>query len=130
VKRIKRHRPTRALAAARDIAAEAAGENEMHPDQDMARVVNQKRYAVKTSTLIASDEYWDGHNFERHGRNTFLYRTAQGNYFTVTLSQWQGEQDSLEPIDQDAAIELFEGPLTEHEVSYKEAFPNVTVEDA
>jgi hypothetical protein len=102
----------------------------MHPDQDMERVVNQKRYAVKTATLIASDEYWDGHNFERHGRNTFLYRTPKGEYFTVTLTQWQGEQDSLTPISQGEAIALFEGSLTQHEVSYTGAFPDVAIVDA
>jgi hypothetical protein len=85
---------------------------------------------VATATLIAHDAYWDGHNFERHGRNTFLYRTQRGAFFTVTLTQWQGEQDSLEPVPLDEAIRLYEGPLSEHEVNYSTAFPDVTVEDA
>jgi len=102
----------------------------MQPPEKFTRIINRKRYSVKTATLIAGDDYWDGHNFERHGRNTFLYRTPKGEYFTVALTQWQGEQDSLEPIDQDAAIALFEGELTRHAVNYKEAFPDVTVEDA
>lgn len=102
----------------------------MKPPENFTRIVNRKRYSTKTATLIAGDDYWDGHNFERHGRNTFLYRTPKGEYFTVTLTQWQGEQDSLTPISQDEAIALFEGRLTEHEVNYKEAFPGVIVEDA
>jgi len=102
----------------------------MHPPKSMSRVVNGKRYSVKMATLLASDAYWDGHNFERRGRNRFLYRTPKGNYFTVHLTQWQGEQDRLVPIYQPQAIDLYEGPLTEHEVSYKDAFPSVKVEDA
>ena len=102
----------------------------MHPKNDMERIVDRKKYSVKTSTLIASDEYWDGSNFERHGRNMFLYRTPNGAYFTVTLTQWQGERDELTPVTQDDAIELYEGRLTEHGVSYEEAFPDVKVDDA
>lgn len=102
----------------------------MHPSDNFTRIVGKKRYSTKTATLIASDAYWDGSNWERHGRNTFLYRTPKGAFFTVALTQWQGEQDTLSPITQDEAIELYEGALTEHELSYAEAFPSVMVEDA
>lgn len=102
----------------------------MKPPEKFARIVNGKRYDVEKSTLIAHDTYWDGHNMERNGRNTFLYLTQNGNYFTVTLTQWQGEQDRLTPITQDRAIELYEGSLTEHEAAYEIAFPNVTILDA
>ena len=102
----------------------------MKPPENFTRIVDRKRYSTKTATLIACDGYWDGHNFERHGRNTFLYKTARGAFFTVTLTQWQGEQDSLEPIAEDEAIALYEGALSEHEVSYKAAFPDVVIEDA
>ena len=78
----------------------------MHPDNDMQRVVNGKRYAVRTATLLASNEYWDGSNFERQGRNTFLYRTRGGAYFRVDLTQWTGERDTLTPITRDEAMEL------------------------
>lgn len=102
----------------------------MHPSDNMERIVGGKKYSVKTATLIASDEYWDGHNYEHGGRNQFLYRTPNGAYFTVNLTQWQGERDTLEPIDQEEAIALYEGPLTEHEVEYDKAFPGVKVEEA
>lgn len=101
----------------------------MHPSK-MTRIVNRKKYSTETATLIASDEYWDGSNWERSGRNTFLYRTPGGEYFTVNLTQWQGERDTLEPITQDEAIHLFENELSEHQVSYSEAFPDVEVKDA
>ena len=94
------------------------------------KIVDRKRYSVKTAELVASDAYWDGHNFERRGRNTFLYKTTRGSFFTVTLTQWQGEQDDLTPITQDEAIGLYEGRLSVHEIDYLEAFPGVEVEDA
>jgi len=96
----------------------------------MTRIVNRKRYDTDTATLIASDDYWDGHNFERHGRNRWLYRTLHGAYFVVTRTQWQGEMDSLEPVSVEEAIRLYEGPLVEHAVPYEDAFPDVAVTDA
>jgi hypothetical protein len=102
----------------------------MRPPENFVRIIGKKRYSVKTATLIASDAYWDGHNHERHGRNTFLYRTPRGRFFTVTLTQWQGEQDTLTPVTLDDAVDLFEGVLTEHELSHADAFPTVTIEEA
>ena len=102
----------------------------MQVNENFSRVVNRRRYSVKTATLLASDAYWDGHNWERRGRNTFLYRTSKDAFFVVSLTQWQGEQDTLEPVTEGDAIELFEGALSEHDLSYQDAFPNVTVEDA
>lgn len=102
----------------------------MHPPKDFTKIIDRKRYSVSTATLIAHDAYWDGHNYERHGRNTFLYRTPRGRYFTITLTQWQGERDNLIPVTQDEAIELYESSLTEHEVDYATAFPDVQVEEA
>ncbi len=102
----------------------------MNPPTSFVRIVDQRRYDVSKATLLASDAYWDGHNFERRGRNRFLYRTPRGRYFTVSLTQWQGEQDALEPVDLDDAILLYEGPLSEHEAEYAVAFPGVEVEEA
>lgn len=102
----------------------------MRPPTDMTRIIDRRRYSTATATLLAGDDFWDGHNFERRGRNDFLYRTPGGRYFVVGLTQWQGEQDTLRPIDLDEAIELYEGPLTEHRVEYAEAFPDVEVIDA
>lgn len=102
----------------------------MQPPEKFTRIVDRKRYDVGTATLLASDAYWDGHNWERHGRNTFLYRTPRGNYFYVCLSQWQGEHDTLNPISQDEAIDLYEHTLSEHAEPYKVAFPDVQVIDA
>ena len=96
----------------------------------MTRIVNRQRYSTGSATLLASDVYWDGHNMERSGRNTWLYRTPRGAYFSVTRTCWQGEEDYLTPLTEEDAVLLYEGRLRTHEVPYEEAFPGVTVEDA
>ena len=97
---------------------------------EFERIVNRKKYSTKTATLIAGNDYWDGNNWERSGRQCFLYRTPHGAYFTVNLTCWQGEQDTLTPISQAEAIDLYEGPLSEHRVEYGESFPDVEIKEA
>ena len=96
----------------------------------MERIVGGKRYSTERAQLLASDRYWDGSNWERHGRNTYLYRTSHNRYFVVTVTCWQGERDTLEPVELDDAIALYEKSLPEHAITYEEAFPAATVEDA
>jgi len=100
----------------------------MKPDS-FNEVIGGKRYRTAASTLIASDAYFDGSNWERHGRNTFLYRTKNGGYFKVNQTRWQGERDSLTPLNPDEAETLFE-ELPEKEMDFEDAFPGVTVVDA
>jgi hypothetical protein len=102
----------------------------MRPPAEFVQIIDRVRYDVRKAELVAGDDYWDGHNWERSGRNTWLYKTPKGRYFTVTLTQWQGERDTLRPVTVDDAIALYEGALSEHELSYAEAFPGVKVEDA
>ena len=99
----------------------------MKPNESMSKVINGKRYSVKTATLLADNCYWDGSNFERNGHNTFLYRTKGGAYFRVDLTQWQGERDTLEAISREDAMELYE-QLPEKEIEYEEAFDAVVEE--
>ena len=101
----------------------------MNPPTKLTEIIDRRRYSCATATVLAGDDYWDGHNFERGGRNTWLYRTPKGAYFQVTISQWQGEDTTLTPLSEDEAIQLYER-LSERRVSYKEAFPGVSVEDA
>lgn len=96
----------------------------------MNAIIDRKMYNTETATKLADDHYWDGSNFERRGRNQYLYRSPKGAYFTVTTTQWQGERDTLTPISLDDAIELYEGALSEHHVPYAEAFPGVEVQGA
>ena len=101
----------------------------MNAPTDFVRVVGGVRYDASKATLIAHDVYWDGNNMERHGRNTWLYRTPKGRYFSVTRTQWQGERDSLTPVTEEEARAMYER-LPEHAEEYEEAFPGATVEDA
>ena len=95
----------------------------------METVIDRKRYSVKTAVLLAGDDFWDGHNYERRGRNTFLYRTPKGNYFQVNLSQWQGEGKFISALTEDEAYQLYES-LSEQRVPVEEAFPQVKIEEA
>ena len=102
----------------------------MHAPSNWTEVIGGKRYDVDKATLIAGNDYWDGHNWERSGRNTFLYRTEKGNYFTANLTRWEGEKPSLTPVSMSEAIDLWENSLTEHKVEFEKAFPGAKVEDA
>lgn len=102
---------------------------DLTPSDEMSRVVDGKRYTVGTATLIAHDRYWDGNNFDRNGRNSFLYKTKNGRFFIVHRTAWQGESDTLRPIDQQEAVEEYEA-LREQIVSYEDAFPQVKIEEA
>lgn len=97
--------------------------------REMQKVISGKRYRTETATLLADNAYWDGRNWERSGRNTFLFRTPRGAYFVQHQTCWQGERDTLEPLTQDEAIALWES-LPEHEMEYEDAFPGVQVEEA
>lgn len=87
----------------------------------MKQIVDGKLYDTKKAQLVAHDRYWDGRNFERNGRNTYLYRTAKGNFFLHHTTCWQGERDYIEPVSKEYAKAMYE-ELPEHELEYEEAF--------
>lgn len=95
------------------------------------RVVDGLRYNTDTATIIASDAYWDGHNWERRGTNQFLMRTPKGRFFVHSRSQWQGADDgAIEPVSVDEAINLYTHELREHEMPFEDAFPDVEIDEA
>jgi hypothetical protein len=91
---------------------------------EMKKIIDGKRYNTETATLIADDVYWDGNNFERSGRNSWLYRTPRGAFFLVTGSQWQGESDSLIALSTDEAKIHYEH-LHEHHLEWEDAFGEI-----
>ena len=95
----------------------------------MKQIINRKLYDTEKATLIASDRYWDGSNFERNGRNTYLYRTPKGAYFRHNTTLWRGERDTIQALTLEQALDLYE-KLPEHEVEFTEAFPDVPLEEA
>ena len=76
--------------------------------RNMSKIISVKRYNPKTATVIASDEYWNGNNNDRNGRNTYLLRTPNGRYFMAMLSMWEYERSRLEILSEDEAIGLYE----------------------
>ena len=64
----------------------------------MEQIVNGLKYDTEKADLVASNEYWDGHNWDRDGRNTYLYKTENGRYFLLHTSRWEGERDRIEPV--------------------------------
>jgi hypothetical protein len=87
----------------------------------MKRIIGGKVYNTETANQVASDCYWDGHNFERRGRNTYLYKTAKGNFFLHRTTLWQGERNTIEAIGKGEAKQWYED-LPETEMEYEDAF--------
>ncbi|MBS3948389.1 MAG: hypothetical protein KGZ57_08835 [Dethiobacter sp.] len=87
----------------------------------MRAVIDGKLYDTDKARMVASDRYWDGSNWERHGRNTMLYKTARGAFFLHRTTQWQGERESIEPLSMEEAKGYYER-LPEYELDFAEAF--------
>jgi len=98
----------------------------------MRAVIGRKVYDTTTAKLLTDDAWWDGHNFERHGRNTFLYRAPKGGYFALRMTCWQGEKDRIEPLSLDEAVQLYEElhQSDSEALPFEEAFPGVEVVEA
>lgn len=95
---------------------------------ELQQIIDGILYDTENAEIIASNEYWDGHNFERSGRNLHLYKSPKGRFFLCFSSQWQGERTYIEAISAAEAMKYYE-TLSEHDVSYEEAF-GVSPEEA
>lgn len=93
----------------------------------MEQIIDGRSYDTDKAKLVASDRYWDGSNYERDGRNKYLYKTLKGNFFLHYTTLWQEERDLLEAISKDQAKQYFED-LPEHELEYELAFGEKPVE--
>ena len=87
----------------------------------MEQIINGLKYDTEAAALVASDRWWDGNNYERNGRNTYLYRTKAGRFFLHHTTLWQGERDHIEPVSPDEARQYYED-LREYTMTYEEAF--------
>jgi hypothetical protein len=97
--------------------------------QNMIWVTAGKRYRTDTATLIAHDAYWNGHQFEQGGRNTFLFRTPNGNFFAQHQTLLLGEINKITPLEANEALQLYQS-LHKKEVPFRVAFPHIKAEDA
>lgn len=93
----------------------------------MKQVIGGKVYDTEEAILVASDHYWDGSNWDRHGRNTFLYKTQNGNFFLHRTTRWQGERDALVPLSVEEAKVQYE-LLPVQVLDWQEAFGEVPAE--
>lgn len=96
---------------------------------NMTWIVANKRYRTDRATLVAHDAYWNGHNYEQGGRNTFLFRTPKGNFFAQYQTLLQSETNKITPLDTSQAIALYQS-LRKKEVPFRIVFPLVKAEDA
>lgn len=87
----------------------------------MKQIINGKLYDTETADIVASDHYWDGSNWDRKGRNEFLYKTKKGQYFIYRTTRWQGERDSITLVTKEEAMAAYE-TLPEHDMDYEAAF--------
>ncbi|MEP0806736.1 MAG: hypothetical protein HRF47_14740 [Chloroflexota bacterium] len=87
----------------------------------MKQVIDGKLYDTEKAEVVASDRFWDGSNWERHGRNTYLYKTKRGNFFAYHTTQWQGERNYIEALTIEQAKELYER-LPEQDMDFEAAF--------
>lgn len=100
--------------------------------QTMQQIIEGKRYNTEAATLLAGNDWWDGHNFERGGTQAFLYRTPKGRYFFQHLTQWEGQRDGLAPCTVDEAAAFWETADANGttRATWEEAFPGIELEDA
>jgi len=87
----------------------------------MKKVINRMLYDTEQADVVATDKYWDGHNWDRHGRAQTLMKTKKGNFFMFYETRWEGEIDRIEALDIEAAKEEYE-QLSVQEMDWKEAF--------
>lgn len=74
----------------------------------MKEIVNRKLYDTDTADIVADDKYWDGHNWDRQGRNMTLYKTKKGAFFTHHETRWATELDSIIVVDLEEAKNMWE----------------------
>jgi hypothetical protein len=97
--------------------------------QNMIWVAAGKRYRTDTATLVAHDVYWNGHQFEQAGRNTFLFRTPNGNFFAQYQTLLLGEINKITPLETNEALQLYQS-LHKKEVPFRVVFPHIKAQDA
>lgn len=62
----------------------------------MNKVIKGKRYDTETAEFVCSDGIL---NHNGCTRSTSLYRKKTGEYFFCHETLWQGEYDSIEPLE-------------------------------
>ena len=95
----------------------------------MIKVINRKRYNTATAVIIATNEYKINSPADGLRRTSSLYRTQKGEFFSTHETCFEGEHDSLQPLSEADAIDIYEAMSTCY-IKFEDAFPGVEVEDA
>lgn len=64
----------------------------MNAPKNKEEIIEGKRYSTATAPVIAGNYYWDGSNWERNRRNSFLYRTPEGAFFIERAGRYRTDQ--------------------------------------
>ena len=88
----------------------------------MRKIITGRVYDTKTGKQIASNYYWDGRNYDRDGRNCYLYASPHGAFFAHYTSRWDGEHDRIEPLTKEDAQELYDQLYEQDEAAYTKYF--------
>lgn len=95
-------------------------------------IVRGIRYRVTDALLLAMDGHYDlmSGECDRPSRLAlFLFRGVNRHYFTLRLSDWQDETDRISPCSVGDAMATYRD-LEEKVLTWEEAFPEVSVQDA
>jgi hypothetical protein len=95
-------------------------------------IVRGIRYQVADAALIAHDGKYDivtGDCDRPPGCAMFLFRGINGHFFTLRLTDWQDETDTIEPCSIGDAMTIYRD-LKEKVLTWEEAFPEVKVQEA
>lgn len=93
-------------------------------------MIGCKRYDTTMATLLAGDDWREGSTYERHSRQTFLYRSPRGAFFFAVQTGVEGEVDRIRLATLEKAIASWEMANAHGtaRLEFEEAFPGVTIE--
>jgi len=92
----------------------------------MREIIDGVRYDTEKAQMIAKGFYLEDYIWEYCARKIYLYKTPNGRYFAMYLTQRPGEIDHLTPLPLDVAMSCYEW-LPEHVIPFKEAFPTIGI---
>ena len=87
----------------------------------MRNLIDGRIYDTEKSDMVATNGYSAGSNKHNDGRSSTLYKTKKGQFFTHYSTCWQGECDSLDPVSNNQAQEIYAG-MYRREMEIEEAF--------
>lgn len=93
----------------------------------MKQIIDGVRYDTEKSVEIANNCYWDGHSWDRSGRETRLYKTPNGRFFACYRTRWEGEQDRIAALTSDEAKKLYE-QLSKSILEFEDVFDKAPIE--